>query len=163
MEYHTTSCPCCINKPEPDDLFCNGCGFPLKGTQQEQDFFYSERNAKEIDLADLNNTVESARKSLYWIAGLSVISFLFGYFTANNEQDKFIILFTSVILIGAFLVFGVWSKTKPTAALGGEKLLSASWRCNCCWSFAASDSRSAISKWPCSTPRIKTKSSSSQC
>lgn len=117
MEYHTTSCPCCINKPEPDDLFCNGCGFPLKGTQQEQDFFYSERNAKEIDLADLNNNVESARKSLYWIAGLSVISFLFGYFTANNEQDKFIILFTSVILIGAFLVFGVWSKTKPTAAL----------------------------------------------
>lgn len=117
MEYHTNSCPCCNNKHESDDLFCNGCGFPLKGTQQEQDFFYSERNAKEIDLSDLNNNVESARKSLYWIAGLSVISFFVGYFTAKNEQDKFAILFTSVILIGAFLAFGVWSKTKPTAAM----------------------------------------------
>ena len=117
MELPNDVCTSCYSKYEPADAFCNGCGYPLHGTQQEKDFFTSERNVKEIDLADLSETVRKACNSLYWIAGLLVISTIFGYATAQLEEDKMANLITGVILFVAFLGFGLWSKSKPAAAL----------------------------------------------
>jgi len=117
MELPNDVCTSCYSKYEPADAFCYGCGYPLHGTQQEKDFFTSERNVKEIDLADLSETVRKACNSLYWIAGLLVISTIFGYATAQLEEDKMANLITGVILFVAFLGFGLWSKSKPAAAL----------------------------------------------
>lgn len=117
MELPNNVCTSCYSKYESTDAFCNGCGYPLHGTQQEKDFFTSERNVKEIDLADLSETVRKACNSLYWIAGLLVISTIFGYATAQLEEDKMANLITGVILFVAFLGFGLWSKSKPAAAL----------------------------------------------
>lgn len=66
---------------------------------------------------DLNRKVDAASNSLYWIAGILTVSSVFSYFVMQNDENLIAFLITSIILIGAFLAFGVWSKTKPAAAL----------------------------------------------
>lgn len=110
-------CGCCSSKYQPEDLFCISCGYPLQGTLEEQQRHISNRSIKEIDLVDLNKKVENACNSLYWITGIMGFSALIGYFTLNENDDLFVFLITNVILVGAFLAFAVWSKTKPVTAL----------------------------------------------
>ncbi len=110
-------CACCAHHYEPVDIFCNTCGFPLQGTPQQQDAFIANRVVKEIDLVDLKKKVESARNSLYIITAFLGISGLFGLFFIEDDNNLFYYLISYVILVGAFLAFAVWSKTKPTSAL----------------------------------------------
>lgn len=110
-------CACCAHHYEPIDIFCNTCGYPLQGTQQQQESFISNRVVKEINLVDLKKKIESARNSLYIITAVLGIFGLFGLFFTKDEDDLFYSLITYVILVGAFLAFAVWSKTKPASAL----------------------------------------------
>ena len=110
-------CACCATNFEPTDTFCNACGYPLQGTKEQQDFHISNRIVKEIDLVDLNKKVKTATNSLYWIAAVLTLSTIITYFMIKDEIDVFAVLITNAILIAAFLAFGVWSKTKPAAAL----------------------------------------------
>ncbi len=113
----SNSCACCAQNFKTSAIFCNSCGFPLQGTKEQQDEHIANRAVKEIDLMDLNRKVIAAGNSLYWIAGILTVSTIFSYFIVQNDEDIFAFLITSILLIGAFLAFGVWSKTKPAAAL----------------------------------------------
>ncbi|KQB99075.1 hypothetical protein [Pedobacter sp. Hv1] len=110
-------CACCAHHYESIDIFCNTCGYPLQGTKQQQDAFIANRTVKEIDLVDLKKKIESARNSLYIITAFLGISGLFGLFFIKEGDDLFYYLISYVILVGAFLAFAVWSKTKPASAL----------------------------------------------
>lgn len=110
-------CACCATQHDPTAIFCDTCGFPLQGTKEQQENYIANRAIKEIDLVELNKKVTSATNSLYWIAGIMGISTIVSYFLLEDDPDLFAILITSVILIAAFLMFAVWSKTKPAAAL----------------------------------------------
>lgn len=117
MEIPTNSyCNACYKAYTPNDTFCNGCGYPLQGTPQEQDFFLSERNVKEIDLSSMNEAVRKAGNSLFWIAGLTAVSSLFILGTVA-EEDRLSVLIANIFLFVAFLALGFLSKSKPTAAL----------------------------------------------
>lgn len=118
MEIQTNNlCKACNDTYQITDLYCNGCGFPLAGTDQEQSFYLSERYAKEIDLADLSGNVETARKSLYWIAGFIAVTSAIGYFLAEDSTDQMSILITTIILVSAFTGFALWGKKRPAAAI----------------------------------------------
>lgn len=110
-------CTSCYVKFEPEDAFCNACGFPLQGTQEEKNLYISNKNIKEIDVYDLNRKVESACKSLYWITALITLSAFFIFFLGKEDEDKTVVFLTSLVLAVAFLIFAVWSKKKPAAAL----------------------------------------------
>ncbi|TDQ06853.1 hypothetical protein [Pedobacter metabolipauper] len=117
METPNNLCTCCYRTYSPNDVFCNGCGFPLQGTEQEQAFYQSERTAKEIDLGELTGKVESARKSLYWIAVLIGVSTFITYFGIEDEQEKMAQAVIAVIIICAFSGLAIWGKRKPTTAM----------------------------------------------
>lgn len=110
-------CNCCSVKYEALDAFCNSCGFPLQGTKQEQDFYISERNVKEIELIDLDEKVETARKSLYWISGLTLFSLVFVAFKPAPDEDISFTVVTTIVLAAAFLGLAVWGKTRTSTAL----------------------------------------------
>ncbi|RQO70745.1 hypothetical protein DBR43_22385 [Pedobacter sp. KBW06] len=110
-------CNCCAVKYEAMDAFCNACGFPLQGTKQEQDFYISERNVKEIELIDLDEKVERARRSLYWISGLTLFSLVFVVFKPSPDEDVSFLVITTLILSTAFLGLAVWGKTRTSTAL----------------------------------------------
>jgi hypothetical protein len=109
-------CNSCYRPFVTTDTYCNNCGFPFHGTKEEKDHHIANRTIKEIDLTDLKRSVESACNSLFWIAGVIGLSTIFIFFTAS-EDDRFALLIMNVILIGAFLSFGVLGKTKPTTAM----------------------------------------------
>jgi hypothetical protein len=110
-------CACCAHQYQPEDSFCDSCGYPFQGTREQQDTYIANRTVKEIDLADLNKKVKTACNSLYWIAGIICLSSILGFFTLEDENEIVIFLVTTVILVGAFLALAVWSKTKPATAL----------------------------------------------
>lgn len=109
-------CNSCYKPFTLSDTFCNNCGFPLQGTKEEKDSHIANRTVKEIDLIELQRSVESACNSLYWIAGFIGLSTVVTYFIAASE-DQFTLLIMNVILVGAFLGFAVLGKTRPTAAM----------------------------------------------
>ncbi|SER19211.1 hypothetical protein [Pedobacter rhizosphaerae] len=110
-------CNCCARPFNFNDIFCNSCGYPLNGTEQEQKNHISNRAIKEIDLVEFKQSIEKARTSLYWIAAIIGLSAIFEAVTAESEEILFASLVVNVILIGAFLAFAVIGKTKPTTAL----------------------------------------------
>jgi hypothetical protein len=117
MENQSESlCSSCYRPFVASDTYCNNCGFPFQGTKEEKDHHIANRTVKEIDLSDLNRSVESACNSLYWIAGINAVSAIFIFFTAAPE-DQFTLLIMNVILVGAFVAFGVLGKTKPITAM----------------------------------------------
>lgn len=109
----TESCSACYNQINEDDSFCGGCGYPLKGTVEEKNNFISVRNSKEIDLADANNKIKTAGRSLYWIAGATVLSGFIFYFV--NKDINLIIV--NLILGAIYAGLGAWSQKKPLAAI----------------------------------------------
>jgi hypothetical protein len=109
-------CNSCYRPFLPSDTYCNNCGFPFQGSQEEKDHHIANRTVKEIDLTDLKRSVESACNSLFWIAGFIGLSTIFIFFTAA-EEDQFSLLIMNVILVGAFLAFGILGRTKPTTAM----------------------------------------------
>lgn len=112
-----TFCAYCAHQYQPADAFCNACGYPLQGKPQEQKYFIANRATKEIDLIALNKKIERARESLYWVSVILAFSFAVIYFVGPDQEDPTIFFLTAVIIIGAFLALGAWSKQKPAAAI----------------------------------------------
>jgi len=110
------NCTCCDTSYEIEDVFCKTCGFPFQGSEQDQKNFLSARNVKEIDLESLNERVNTACKSLFWLSGLTAFSAAMIFFIQSGD-DQLDTLITNIIIVILFLALGVWSKYKPTAAM----------------------------------------------
>lgn len=118
MEINNASlCNGCAAEYAPLDSFCNTCGFPIQGTAREQELHASERSVKEIELIEMEEKVENARKSLFWVAGLCGISYLLTAFKGPFEADEKIEMILTLILIAAFLGLGLLAKRKASTAL----------------------------------------------
>ncbi|WP_462265401.1 hypothetical protein [Mucilaginibacter sp.] len=116
------NCTYCNTAVAQPDNFCITCGYPINGTEEDQRFFVSERNALAIDLEDHHKKVNQAGKSLYWLAGATLVWGFIQYgITAskgidNGELDKPLLL-VNIILAALYLGLGLWSRKKPVAAL----------------------------------------------
>ncbi len=113
------SCSQCNTQIIIDSIFCTNCGFPEKGTEKEQAKFHADRILKRSDAQKEVKKISSARKTLYWMAG---IFFVFGLFYYINSQE-IAHLVVNAILACIFLVLAYWSKQKPFAALLSALLL----------------------------------------
>ncbi|WP_285009268.1 hypothetical protein [Pedobacter faecalis] len=117
MTETNTLCPVCNTAYQETYYTCNNCEYPLQGSQQEKDHFISEREVKHIELADLGGKVTSAKRSLFFVAGIEAVFGAIAYFSAKSDADKFSILLGEIAIIGIFALLGFWAKRKPKAAL----------------------------------------------
>ncbi len=107
---------CSVHVPDTDP-FCNSCGYPLKGTEMEQQTFITTRTNKAIDLEEFNKKIKQASFALYYIAGSTVImGFIFSS-TTHDPSEKKALLIINFILAIIYVCLGVWSKKKPLAAI----------------------------------------------
>jgi hypothetical protein len=106
-------CNACFKTVNETDSFCDNCGYPLKGTEKDQENFVSVRNAKEIDLEEANKKIKRAGNVLYWIAGITIVSGIILYFV-NHELPTFIV---NMVLGSINVILGTWSKKKPLSAI----------------------------------------------
>ncbi|HZY37963.1 MAG TPA: zinc ribbon domain-containing protein [Mucilaginibacter sp.] len=110
-------CPSCWTPIDADDDFCNKCGCPLKGTEQEQRNFISNRAAKEIDLDEAHGKVHRAGNALFWIGGATFVFSLIGYVASADEDTKNTLLIINTILSAINVGLGFWARKKPLPAI----------------------------------------------
>ncbi|WP_259067655.1 hypothetical protein HDF24_13395 [Mucilaginibacter sp. X4EP1] len=116
-------CAACFKKVNNEDAFCDACGYPLKGTEQEQDYFMSVRSSREIDLDDAYKKMRRAGNVLYWIAAGTLIIGFIGYATNKFDPSRSVLLTVNIILAAIYAGLGFWSRTKPlTSIISGAAL-----------------------------------------
>jgi hypothetical protein len=109
-------CKCCFEKVNPADQFCQKCGFPLKGSNAEQQIFTYRRGFKKVELKELDKEIKKASISLYVISGFWILWGLLSFITKpNNISVGLLISYGALAVI--FLLLAFWSKNKPTAAI----------------------------------------------
>ncbi|MBV8390129.1 MAG: zinc ribbon domain-containing protein [Mucilaginibacter sp.] len=112
-----TNCASCFNQINQDDAFCTSCGYPLKGSEEEQKNFIMEKNTKEIYLEEENRQIKKSGYALYYIAAATFLSGLILYGTSKNPEIKSTLLLVNTVLAVIYAALGFWSKWKPLAAI----------------------------------------------
>ena len=110
-------CTSCENPVNEQDQFCTNCGFPLKGTPEEQEQFLSARRYKQHEMKELSRKTKNAQTTLFVLAGLFFVVGIIYYYIGGQNDLAFAILITNLILAAVFLALGGWSKNKPVAAI----------------------------------------------
>ncbi|MBD1384948.1 hypothetical protein IDJ75_06635 [Mucilaginibacter rigui] len=110
-------CASCFNEVINDDVFCTSCGYPIKGTEQEQRIFLSHIEANNIDYKDYNDKVKRAGNSLYYLAGFSLLGGIISFFLKQDDPNVLAYTLPSIILAVLFLALGSYSRKKPLACI----------------------------------------------
>jgi hypothetical protein len=113
----TDLCASCSVKISTEDTFCNNCGYPLKGTEQEQKDFLTQVAINEIDMADYQNKIKQGGTSLYYVAGVFALGTLVDLYQTRDQENLPVIMIIDLIIVGIFVFLGGWSRKKPFAAM----------------------------------------------
>ena len=111
----TAKCPVCRIKVNAEDVFCNNCCYPRKGTEREQRLFLLKRNTQKSKLARANKKNLAGNQHLiyrgrphrrYWPLGNCFLSF-----TALRGDYGQLICQLPVAI--TFVALGFWCKKRP--------------------------------------------------
>jgi hypothetical protein len=112
-------CGYCTKSCDPNDNFCMFCGYPLKGTDQEQKNFLANIAVSKIDLAEAEKKIKSARNYIYALSGFTLLSGIVVYYT----RDDIAFLIVNVILSAIYGGLGYWANKKAFAAILSAMIL----------------------------------------
>jgi len=110
-------CKCCFEKTNLVDQFCQKCGFPLKGTNAEQQIFMYRRSFKKLELNGYDKKIKSAGTTLYVLAGIFMLYGLVYFFADSKSNTASAMLITYGLVAIIFLLLGAWSGKKPVASI----------------------------------------------
>ncbi len=116
-EATAADCKCCFVKTTTADSFCQACGFPLKGTEEVQRQFFTNRNYQHMEMDLLKGKIKSAGTTLYVLAGIFLLYGLIYFFFQRSEDNASALLITNAIVAIIFLLLGYWSEKQPLAAI----------------------------------------------
>src|ERR1700749_638458 len=89
------SCPTCHASATTDDAFCNNCGYPFHGTEQEQRIFNSKRDLKGMDLDEAYRKIKRCANTLFFIGGATLLFGFVLYATDKDPETKNALLITN--------------------------------------------------------------------
>lgn len=107
-------CYCCSSPYFSWETKCDKCGYPLKGTPEEQKEFSINYTLKNYDGDLSRNKVRSAQSLFFIISALTFIS-AFIYFILGKTHWIFLVIDINIGL--AYISFAIWSKYKAFAAI----------------------------------------------
>ena len=99
-------CKCCFLKISTSDFFCQACGFPLKGSDEEQSQFFNNRNYQHMEMDLLKRKIKSAGTTLYVLAGVFLLFGLIAFFVQRTEDNAAALLITNAVVAIIFLLLG---------------------------------------------------------
>ena len=112
-----TACRACHIDVTTDDAFCNNCGYPLKGSEEEQKNFIAQLTVNEIDLVEYHEKIKKGGNSLFWVAGAFALGLIIDLAKDHENSNVVASLIVGLIICGLFVFLGGWSRKKPFAAL----------------------------------------------
>src|SRR5580692_2703627 len=80
-------CDSCYTRVDPEDQFCNSCGYPLKGTEDEKRNFRSTLIDPVLNRRDYEKKLQNAANTLYYLTGVFVLSGMIVFFQTRNGPD----------------------------------------------------------------------------
>ena len=119
-----TTCPECSTTIAPGKIFCNNCGFPVNGSDEQKKDWDINRYVLQAKLDIAKKRIRSAGIWLYVLAGIAilvglVIGFLMPPSVAHNLSGTspavFGIIYVTMGLM--YLGLGLLSRKRPFAAL----------------------------------------------
>jgi hypothetical protein len=110
-------CGACRAKILNDDIYCANCGYPIRGSVQEQQDFVLKRDMAEIDMAGFNKRLKKAGNTLYYLAFFFVFSGVVTFFVRKNDPEVLGVVIPLLILATVFLALGWYSRKRPLASI----------------------------------------------
>jgi len=111
------TCISCFEKINEPDQFCQSCGYPLKGSEEEQKQFFYNRNYQQLMIGSLKKKIKSAGTTLYVLGVLFLIYSLFYFFRYREEDTASATIIAYAVVAIIFVLLAVWSDKKPVAAI----------------------------------------------
>jgi len=108
-------CEGCFTAISGEDVYCANCGYPLKGTPDEQKRFVYKQAKSEFDLVAFTKRVKNAGQTLYYLAGFFVLVSLISTYIYWDTEDMLAVVIPFLILAMLFLALGGYSAKKPLA------------------------------------------------
>ena len=96
---------------------CINCGYPIKGSQEEQRQFISFKGRLKHEVKELKTKVENAQITFYVLSGLFFLIGVISYSTLKEEELSLDALIGNLILCAIFLALAGWSKSKPVVCI----------------------------------------------
>jgi len=110
-------CESCYTRVSPEDQFCNSCGYPLKGTEDEKRNFRPSLIDPVLKRRDYENRLQNAANTLYYLTGIFVLSGLILFFETKDQPDGLTDVILNIILAMIFLALGGYTHKKPLACI----------------------------------------------
>jgi hypothetical protein len=110
-------CDSCYTIINPEDHFCNNCGYPLKGTEEEKKNFRITHIPPAFNRREYDKKLQNAANTLYYLTGVFVVSGLILFFQNKDEPDVLSYVLPNLILAMVFLVLGGYTRKKPLACI----------------------------------------------
>lgn len=104
----STLCSHCNSTVAFDSVFCNNCGYPVNGTDQERDLFNFRIKLKKDTIDEANKKLKNVRVMLYIVAGINVIAGLI-YFFQGMTVEVIASLIGMVVYVGC----AYWVSKQP--------------------------------------------------
>ena len=114
---NSVQCAVCLKPALIDELSCSTCGYPIAGTNEDQQTFITLYSNKVLALAEQDKKIKTAGIYLKVIGVFTAVSGIVVYFTSANPTDGMFVLITNFILGLIYFSLGLWSKNKPMVAI----------------------------------------------
>ena len=114
---HPEFCSSCNTLTLNNEAYCQNCGFPLLGSEKEQQDFLLTREIAQIDLDGYQQKIIKARNWFYYLAGLFTVFGIFVFFKNKDSEEVLALAIPQFILGIVFLVLGSYSIKKPLACI----------------------------------------------
>ncbi len=108
-----TTCSKCQTQLGENDTFCNNCGYPERGTSEEQGKYNYSIELKKNVVDNARKKLKNVKTLLYVLAGLN---FLVGIYFLSNEMtfnDGIGSFISSIIFLGCV----VWVNKQPLTGI----------------------------------------------
>jgi hypothetical protein len=113
-----SKCPVCRTIIDAEDVFCNNCGYPRKGTEHEQRMFLLKRNTQKSKLERANKKLWQATNTLFIIGAIIGVLALGNCFLGYTAlRGNFGQMISQVTLAVTFVALGFWCKKRPLPAI----------------------------------------------
>ncbi|WP_186991824.1 hypothetical protein [Constantimarinum furrinae] len=106
-------CSFCDTEMQPEQFYCEQCGFPERKTEFEKSRFHAKRVRKKQWTQEASGKIRSGRISLFVVAAISLLTGIFYFYRYEDNAT----LIASAILAIIYLGLGFWSQQRPLIAL----------------------------------------------
>lgn len=111
------TCDYCSGIISEHDQNCTNCGFPIKGSSEEQQKFISLKGWMKHEVKELRTKIENAQITFYVLSVLFLLVGVISYFTVKDKELSLNVLIENLILCTIFLALGGWAKSKPVICI----------------------------------------------